>query len=206
MFIYPLWIRLWHFANAVLIIILIITGISMHFAGNENSIHIVRFSRAVGWHNIAARILTASYMAFIAGNIFTENGKYYRLKKKNFISDLGKQVRFYFYGMFKQEKNPFPVTFERKFNPLQKLAYVLIMYLAFPLLIISGVGLMLPEVFINRLFGISGLIITDILHITMGFLISLFLVIHIYSCTLGPRSASLFRAIITGYRESDEDE
>jgi thiosulfate reductase cytochrome b subunit len=206
MFIYPLWIRLWHFANAVLIIILIITGISMHFAGNENSIHIVRFSRAVGWHNIAAKILTVSYIAFITGNIFTENGKYYRLKRKNFISNLGKQVRFYFYGMFKQEKNPFPVTFERKFNPLQKLAYVLIMYLAFPLLIISGVGLMLPEVFINKLFGINGLIITDILHITMGFLISLFLVIHIYSCTLGPRPTSLFRAIITGYRESDEDE
>ncbi len=50
------------------------------------------------------------------------------------------------------------------------------MYVALPLLIISGLGLMFPEVTINRIFGISGLILTDILHITMGFFISVFLI------------------------------
>jgi thiosulfate reductase cytochrome b subunit len=106
--------------------------------------------------------------------------------------------------MFKGEKHPFPVTIERKFNPLQKVTYVLAMYLAMPMLIISGLGLLFPEVTINRVFGVSGLILTDILHITMGFFLSIFMVIHIYTCTLGARPTSLFRGMITGFHEPDE--
>jgi thiosulfate reductase cytochrome b subunit len=81
---------------------------------------------------------------------------------------------------------------------------MLTMYIALPLLIISGLGLMFPETTITRVFGVSGLILTDILHITLGFLVSVFLIIHIYTCTLGSMPFSLFRGIITGYHESDE--
>jgi thiosulfate reductase cytochrome b subunit len=31
----PVWIRLWHWANALLIITLAITGISLHFADSQ---------------------------------------------------------------------------------------------------------------------------------------------------------------------------
>ncbi len=106
--------------------------------------------------------------------------------------------------MFKGEKHPFPVTLDRKFNPLQKLTYVLTMYVAFPLLIISGLGLLFPETVINRFLGVSGMILTDILHITMGFFISIFMIIHIYTCTLGARPTSLFKSMISGFHESDD--
>ena len=72
--------------------------------------------------------------------------------------------------MFKGEKHPFPVTEERKFNPLQKLTYVLAMYVAFPLLIISGIGLLLPEITITTFFGISGLILYGYTAYHNGFL------------------------------------
>ena len=204
MYLYPVWVRLWHVVNAILVIILIITGISMQYADKENYALIVNFASAVKWHNIAASILTISFIFFVIMNMRTGNGKYYRLNKKNFFSDLGKQFRYYSFGIFRHEKPPFPVSIERKFNPLQKFSYVLAMYVAMPLLIISGLGLMFPEVTINRIFGVSGLILTDILHITMGFFVSVFLLIHIYTCTLGSRPSSLFRGIITGYHESDE--
>jgi len=204
MYLYPIWVRLWHLLNAILIIILIVTGISMQYTDKQDYMLIVGFSRAVKWHNIAAIILTINYIFFVLGNIFTENGKYYRLGKKNLIADLLTQFRYYAGGMFRKEKHPFPVTVERKFNPLQKFSYVLAMYVALPLIIISGLGLMFPEVVINRVFGVSGLILTDILHITLGFFISVFLLIHIYTCTLGAKPSSLFRGIITGYNESEE--
>ena len=204
MYLYPVWVRLWHVVNAILVIILIITGVSMQYTDKENYALIVNFASAVKWHNISAVILTISYIFFVTMNIRTENGKYYRLSKKNFFSDLGKQFRYYAFGIFRHEKPPFPVTLERKFNPLQRFSYVLAMYVAMPLLIISGLGMMFPEVTINKIFGVSGLILTDILHITMGFFISVFLFIHIYTCTLGSRPSSLFRGIITGYHESDE--
>lgn len=203
MYLYPIWVRLWHVVNAILIIILIITGISMQYTDKENTIFMVGFARAVKWHNVAAIILTINYIVFVTGNIITENGKYYKIRKRNFFSDMGKQLRYYTLGMFKHERHPFPVTLKRKFNPLQKVSYVLAMYIAIPLIIISGLGLMFPEVTINRVFGVSGLILTDILHITLGFFISIFLIIHIYTCTLGARPTTLFKGIITGFHDSD---
>ena len=202
MYLYPKWVRLWHVTNAIMFIILIVTGLSMQYTDKENAYYVVGFAKAVKWHNFAALVLTAGYVSYVAGNIFTDNGKYYKIGKENFVSDLMKQLKYYSIGMFKGEKHPFPVTEERKFNPLQKVTYVLAMYLGMPLLIISGVGLLLPEITIKILFGVSGLILTDILHITMGFFLSIFMIIHIYTCTLGSNPTSLFRGIITGFHES----
>lgn len=202
MYLYPIWVRLWHLFNAVLILVLIYTGISMQYTDRENLAVMAGFANAVKWHNIAAVLLTINYIFFVAGNILTDNGKHYRIKKQNFWQDLLTQMKYYSFGMFKGEKHPFPVTLEQKFNPLQKITYVLAMYLAFPLLIISGLGLLFPETVINRFIGISGLVLTDILHITMGFLLSVFMIIHVYTCTLGARPSSLFKGMLSGYHES----
>lgn len=204
MYLYPVWVRLWHTFNAILFLILIVTGISMQYTGKSDYVLVVGFAKAVKWHNIAAMLLTLNYIFFIAGNILSGNGRFYRITKKNFLSDLAKQFKYYSLGMFKGEKHPFPVTMDRKFNPLQKLTYILSMYVAFPLLIISGFGLLFPETVINRFLGISGMILTDILHITMGFFLSLFMIIHIYTCTLGAKPASLFKSMLSGYHESED--
>jgi thiosulfate reductase cytochrome b subunit len=204
MYLYPKWLRAWHVLNAVLFIILIVTGLSMQYTDKENTSYIVGFARAVKWHNFAAIILIINYILFVTGNLLTNNGKYYSIGRKDFLSDLVKQLKYYSWGMFKGEKHPFPVTEERKFNPLQKLTYVLAMYVAVPLLIISGIGLLFPEITITRFFGVSGLILTDILHITMGFFLSVFMVIHIYTCTLGAKPSSLFWGMISGYHRSED--
>jgi thiosulfate reductase cytochrome b subunit len=204
MYLYPVWVRLWHLVNALLILVLIVTGVSMQYTDQKEYILVVGFARAVKWHNISAVLLTFNYIFFVMGNIFTKNGRFYKIRKENFLKDLGKQLRYYSLGMFRGEKHPFPVNPDQKFNPLQKLSYVLAMYVALPLIIISGFGLLFPEIVISGLFGISGIILTDILHITMGFFLSVFLVIHIYTCTLGARPSSLFRGIITGYHEPDD--
>lgn len=204
MYLYPKWIRIWHWLNAALFIVLIVTGLSMQYTDKDNSNFIVGFDRAVKWHNIAAIILTCNYIFFVLGNVLTRNGRYYRIEKENFIKNLISQVKFYAGGMFKGEKHPFPVTEERKFNPLQKFTYVLAMYAGLPLLIISGIGLLFPEITVKSFFGQSGLIYTDVLHITMGFFLSVFMIIHIYTCTLGSKPGTLFWGMITGYHSSDE--
>jgi thiosulfate reductase cytochrome b subunit len=204
MYLYPKWIRAWHVLNALLFLILIVTGISMQYTDLENGIYMVGFAMAVKWHNYAAFVLTANYVIFILGNFLTSNGKFYRIKWDTFMSDLMKQARYYAFGMFKGEKHPFPVTMESKFNPLQKITYVLAMYLGMPLLIISGFVLLFPEVAADKIFGISGLVLNDILHIATGFLLSIFMFIHIYTCTLGAKPTSLFWGMITGYHRSDE--
>ncbi len=199
MYLYPKWIRIWHIFNAVLFIILIVTGLSMQYTGKENAAYVVGFAKAVRMHNAAAILLTINYVIFVTGNIITKNGRYYKIERKKCVSNLVKQMQYYSIGMFKGEKKPFPVTEKEKFNPLQKFSYVLAMYLALPLLIISGLGLLFPEITITKFLGVSGLIYTDLLHITMGFFLSVFMLIHIYTCTLGAKPSSLFWGMITGY-------
>jgi thiosulfate reductase cytochrome b subunit len=200
---YPLSIRLWHGLNALLILALIATGISMYYV--EPNRVLINFSWAVKIHNISGVILSFSYLFFFVANITSGNRKYYKMPLKGIGDRLMKQARYYAFGMFKGEKKPFPITEERKFNPLQKLFYVIIMYIGVPLVIISGWGLLFPESVIKAMFGVSGILITVIVHVAMGFFISLFLVIHIYVSTIGHTRSANFKSIINGYGWIEEE-
>jgi thiosulfate reductase cytochrome b subunit len=201
-YLYPVWIRLWHVINAVTILLLIFTGISMRYSTPEDGL--IRFDAAVGIHNVAAIIVTINYCIFVVGNIITRNGKYYRKWRKNLATSLWKQFLFYAVGIFRKEPHPFPISEQQKFNPLQKVSYVIVMYFCMPLLILSGLGLMFPELIAYKVFNISGLVFYDVAHIILGFIISLFLLIHIYTCTLGDKPGTLFKSMITGYHEEQE--
>ena len=204
LYLYPVWIRLWHIINAILFLVLIFTGLSLQFAGEGSNYSLIRFDKAVAWHNVAAFILTASYVVFILGNFITNNNKHYRIKKQNFLSDLLKQFKYYAFGMFRKEEHPFPVTAESKFNPLQKISYVLAMYVGMPILILSGIGLLFPELLVQQFMGVSGMLVADIMHITVGFILSVFMATHIYTCTLGDKPGTLFKSMINGYHEEHD--
>ncbi|MDP1621820.1 MAG: cytochrome b/b6 domain-containing protein [Bacteroidales bacterium] len=199
LYLYPVWIRIWHMVNALLCLILIITGLSIQFS---NPGTVVKFSAAVSVHNIAGIILTISYIAFFLGNLFTPNGVYYIIPVKGFISRMKKQFRYYTIGLFKKEDAPFPVNDESKFNPLQQVTYVVLMYIFVPVVIFSGWGLLYPEITINSVFGYSGLDLTDLFHIAAGFAISIIMCVHIYFCTIGNNPVSNFKSMINGYHES----
>jgi thiosulfate reductase cytochrome b subunit len=198
-YLYPVWVRLWHLLNALMIIVLILTGVSMQYSNPDAPF--IRFDLAVSWHNIAGIILTFNYLIFIIGNITTPNGKFYRIKVKGLINRLMKQFQYYMFGVFKKQPAPFPVNEERKFNPLQKIAYAFIMYLFMPLLFITGWALLFPETIWLNVFGVSGIFLTALLHIVMGFVISVFLLVHIYFCTFGAKATTSFRSMINGYHE-----
>jgi thiosulfate reductase cytochrome b subunit len=198
-FLYPIWIRIWHWLNALMFLMLIITGISLRFSSVDNAF--IRFDVAVAMHNIAAIIVTFNYGVFVLGNIVTKNGRYYRHWRRNLVVNLWTQFKFYAVGIFNKEKHPFPVSEEQKFNPLQKFAYVIVMYFGMPLLIFSGLALFFPDLMGAIVFNISGLVFYDSLHVIVGFVLSLFLLIHIYTCTLGDKPGTLFKSMINGYHE-----
>ena len=204
MYLYPLWVRIWHLFNALLIIILILTGTLMQFTGHDNQMLIAFYPGSLRMHNICSIILTVSYMVFIAGNLISDNGKHYKLRQGDLFPGSAIQLKYLLWGMFRKEKIPFPVTGDNKFNPLQKIIYFLVMYAAMPLLILSGIIMFLPDMDIIRVAGQRFYIFTDILHIVTGFVISVFLVFHIYSCTISSKPGAVLRSIISGYRETEE--
>mgnify|MGYP006295635021 CR=1 FL=1 len=194
---YPLWLRIWHGINALGIIILIVTGVSMQYSGS--SFLVVDFGTAVRLHNIAGLTVTLSYMLFFLGNIFTSNGRFYNFKTKGMARDLMRQAEYYLSGMFRKETTPFPVTRKRKFNPLQKVAYLTVMYLFVPLVIASGIALLFPEIIIEEVYTFSGIMLTAAVHSIAGFIISLFLFIHIYVSSIGKSPVNNYKSMVTGW-------
>jgi len=162
---------------------------------------IIRFDYAVLIHDIAGIVLTLSYIFFLLGNIFTSNGNQYLFRLKGYFKNVSKQFRYYAYGMFKGEKPPFEITEKNKFNPLQRFSYVVIMYIATPIVVVTGLMLLYPEYFLHDIFGSRSIHYTDLIHVVVGFIISLFMVIHVYFCTIGLRPWSNFRAMFTGFHE-----
>lgn len=199
-YLYPLWLRLWHGLNALLILFLIITGISMQFSNPDQPF--IRFDLAVSIHNLCGMLLTANYIFFLVGNIITPNGKYYKISTKGLFGRLIKQFIYYTVGIFKHEKPPFPVTKESKFNPLQQFTYVIAMYFLVPIVFVTGWALLYPEVVLTKFFGGSGLKINDFVHVIIGFFVSFFMIIHIYFCTIGATFVSNFKSMINGFHES----
>ena len=200
LYFYPVWLRIWHGINAFGILILIITGISMHWSVTSP---LIGFKSAVLFHNIAGIAVAFSYVLFFTGNLFTSNGLQYKVRMKGLRKKLIKQLRYYMFGMFKKEQPPFPPSLKRKFNPLQKYSYIFVMYLLLPLLILTGSALMFPEVIVEKVFGISGIFLTAVFHSVLGFLVSLFLIIHLYVASIGKNPLGNYKSILTGWQDID---
>jgi len=194
---YPLWIRIWHLFNALFCLVLIVSGVSMQYASQGKML--LSFEWAVRLHNLCGAGLTLNYLLFFVGNLVTSNGRHYFHYERPFFAALRRQIYYYTKGIFRKEPPPFPVTRQRKFNPLQKITYCIVMYIFVPLVIISGV-LMLN---ISLLANPRALLVTDIVHIVAGFLISLFLLVHLYFSTIGARHN--YHAIVTGFHEEDDN-
>lgn len=199
LYLYPVWVRLWHWANAILCLLLILTGLSMQYSDPEYPI--IRFDWAVSIHDVSGIILIISYIIFLIGNIFTPNGSQYLFRIRGYLRNVTRQARYYAFGMFKGEKPPFEITKSNKFNPLQRFSYVFIMYISMPVIIITGLMLLYPEYLLHGVFGTFALHTTDIIHVVLGFIVSLFFVVHVYFCSIGSRPLSNYRSMFNGYHE-----
>lgn len=196
-YLYPLWVRIWHMFNALLFLILIFTGLSLQYSSMEFAL--IPFNYAVSIHNIAGIALAIGFVFYLFANRFTSNGTYYQFKLKGLYKRVMKQFKYYAFGIFKKEKPPYPISKKRKFNPLQKLSYVLVMYCLVPIVTITGIMLFYPDVLPSKILGIGGIHLTDLIHIITGFALSVFMAVHIYFCTIGKTPLANFKSMINGW-------
>lgn len=194
-----MWIRVWHMFNALFFIVLLVSGISMQYS--NPTYPLLPFDMAVSSHNVAGIGITVAYVFFVICFVFSPNRKYYYFRIKGLRRALLKQIQYYTFGVFKGENPPFPITEDQKFNPLQKVTYIGIIFILFPVLIVTGLSLLIPELIVDNVFGIGGTLLTALLHAASGFLVSMFLIIHLYFATMGATFMSNFKSIINGYHE-----
>ena len=200
LYLYPVWVRLWHWTNALLFLILIASGMSMHFAGTD---WLMPFATARVVHNVAGIALTVVWIGFLVANARSVNGRHYRVRPKGLIGQVIAQMRYYAYGIFRREPHPFQVTDEMKFNALQQLSYLGVMYGLMPILILSGWAFLFSVYLPETLFGLGSVWVVALTHLGVSYLLVLFLLMHLYIITTGETVFANLRAMLTGWhRES----
>ncbi|MBL8492139.1 MAG: cytochrome b/b6 domain-containing protein [Rhodocyclaceae bacterium] len=195
----PLWIRLWHWSNALLIVLLMVTGVSLHFA--DPKLPLVEFSLAARAHQLAGLALVALYAFFVVANIVSGNWWQYVPKPPGVLERCRVQARWYMIGIFRGEPHPYRVSEEANFNALQALSYWAIMYMIMPVMLLSGLVFLIPELAPERMFGLDGLLPVAIVHYVTGAVIVMFMVAHVYLGTTGATATSMFKTMINGWHE-----
>ena len=195
----PLWIRLWHWTNALLIITLSVTGFSLHLANPK--LPLVEFSLAARIHDIAGVALVIAYSFFVIANIVSGNWWQYIPKPPGILKRCWVQTKWYLFGIFKGEPHPYPVTREVNFNALQALIYWFIMYMVLPVVMVTGLIFLFPEFTPEKIYGMDGLLPVALLHFVSASAIVMFMVAHIYLGTTGSTVSSMFKTMITGWHK-----
>lgn len=194
--VFPVWLRVWHWINATLFVILTVTGASLHFAAPDSPF--IPFATARLWHNICGLMLTANYLIYLVMNVVSGNVRHYIPRFRGLFRRLWVQGVFYVDGFPKGEHHPFPPTAQAKFNPLQQVTYGAVMYLGMPALVGSGLLYFFPEYMPEQILGWSGLWPVAVFHYVMGLVLATFMLSHIYLGTCGETLTSEFRRMIRG--------
>ena len=200
---YPISLRIWHWINVTLFLLLIVTGISMQYSSPTHQL--IPFSVDVSIHNAAGILLTLNYLFFIIDGLISGNYKQYIPMFKDLIKRLFTQAKFYITGIFKNQPHPYETTRHEKFNPLQQITYLVIMYVFVVIIIITGWAMLFPEFILNNFFGLSGFLLTDLLHTSAAFVLTLFMIGHIYLATTGATVLSNIKAMLTGWHETHKE-
>ncbi len=201
-YLHPLPVRIWHWIHAACIVLLVLSGIQIRYADH---IHFMSLKDAVNFHNIIGIIVSIDFLLWFGYYVFTGKIKTYFPTAEEILHGAIRQIRYYGYGIFKGEPNPFHPTPDNKFNPLQKGAYMTIMLVLLPLQIVTGIILLDVEKWSYIVDFLGGIKVVDAIHVLLFFFFASFIIAHFYLATLGHTPLAHFKAMITGWEEEPEE-
>ncbi|TAA47039.1 cytochrome b/b6 domain-containing protein [Corallincola spongiicola] len=183
--------RFWHWAQAAMVLLLIVTGFELH-----GFFRLFGFADAVSLHDWAG--FSWAVLLVLAFTWIFTSGEWRQYLPR--LEGLGATVRFYLLGVFKGESHPHDMTPAQKFNPLQGAGYLGIVFGLLPLQVATGcLYFFFPEL---RAAGwLQSIDWVAWLHTFNAYSLLSFLVIHLYMITFGKRISSHLRAMITGKEE-----
>ncbi|MEW6675533.1 MAG: cytochrome b/b6 domain-containing protein [Nitrospirota bacterium] len=201
-YLHPLPIRIWHWINASGFVLLILTG-----ANIRNIINLFSVETAVEIHSWTGFILIANYFIWLFYYLLTLKIRIYIPPLHHpieFAKTALRQAKFYGFGIMVGDQNPHHPMPDNKFNPMQQMAYLMIMTVLIPVQIITGLFLWDPKLF-SPVVNLVGIQVFDTIHVLLWIFFSSFIIIHFYLATLGHTTFAHFKAMFTGYEELEEE-
>ncbi len=187
-YLYTRFERFWHWFQALMIILLIITGLEIH-----GTYQLFGFQTAANIHNFIGLSWLILFAFFVFWLLTTGEWKQYIPTTKKLIS----VVLFYLWGIFQGRPHPIQKTKGAKHNPLQRLAYLGISAMLLPVQMITG----LLYYLYNDIPQILPLSVLAGIHTLIALFLLNFLVIHLYMTTTGHSLFSHIAGMITGWEQ-----
>jgi thiosulfate reductase cytochrome b subunit len=193
---YPLFNRIWHWCQALLIILLALTGFEV-----RGTVHLFGYLRAVNLHNTFAVALVVLILFAIFWHVTTGEWRQY-IPTRKFLREM---IAFYLTGIFKNA--PHPVRKERtaKLNPLQRLAYLGFKVLIIPIQVTTGALYFFYPNLSATGWSPSSLWVIAIVHVLGAFGLIAFFVGHVYLTTTGHTPSTNLKAMWVGYEDLHDD-
>jgi thiosulfate reductase cytochrome b subunit len=197
----PTPVRIWHWLNAFGIVTLCVTGAQIRFPEYVNLF--ASYKSAILLHNTAGLVvaLSFSFWFFYYAFLVKTMAKLYIPNRDDLQFGLFRQAKFYLRTYFLGWDNPHHPSPEDKFNPMQKSAYLAIMFVMMPLVNLSGIVLINVSPLRDLILMIGGLKILGGIHFILACFLCSFLVTHIYMATLGHTFFAHFKQMWTGWEE-----
>jgi len=189
--------RFWHWSQALMIIIMFITGFEIH--GNYSWLG---FAKAVDVHTYAAWALLALWAFTIFWQFTTGEWRQYlpTLKKVDAM------VVYYVWGIFHNAPHPFKKTQVSKHNPLQRLAYLALLAAVSPLIWGSGLLYLFraywPAAGVDTWLSLQWVAYA---HTAGAFMMLVFFFVHVYLTTTGHTPTAHIKTMITGWEDVEPD-
>ncbi len=203
-YVHPLPVRIWHWTNALGFVALILTGVQIRYL---DLFDVISFKSAIQLHNWIGFVLIGNFFVWLFFYLFSDKIKVYHPELsplKHFRGSL-RQLQYYGYGIFRGDPNPHHVSAYRKFNPLQSMAYQIIMQILVPLQFFTGVLLWDLKRFPGAVEFFGGVRVVDTVHVLLFIFFTAFLFVHPYLASLAHTPFAHFKAMITGYEEVEDD-
>ena len=200
----PIPIRVWHWTNAIGIITLIVSGAQIRFP--EVITVLGSYRTAIWTHNIAGLIVAVFFVFWLVYYQMVRDtlDKIYIPNAEDLLHGILRQLLYYCFWYFVGRPSPFHASPEVKFNPMQKAAYLVVMFIIVPLVVLTGILLMNVTPLRVLILMSGGIKIIDALHFFMACCIFAFLFTHVYLATLGATPLAYFKPMIFGWEEVEE--
>jgi thiosulfate reductase cytochrome b subunit len=200
----PLPVRIWHWANAFMFVVLIVTGVQIRYL---DLFGLMSFRNAVVVHNWVAFALIANFFLWLLFYLFSDKNKAYRPEFNivKLFNDSFRQAMYYGYGIFRGEPNPHRVDPYYKFNPLQRMLYQILMLFLLPLQFATGILMWDVKRFSTVIDMMGGLRVVDTVHVLIFIFFVFYMCFHPYLATLGHTPTAHIKAMITGYEDVHEE-
>jgi thiosulfate reductase cytochrome b subunit len=190
--IYTRFNRFWHWSQALLILLLALTGLEIH-----GTVNFFGFEHAVVLHNRLAGAFGVLLAFAIFWHFTTGQWRHYTPTRQH----LREMVHFYLRGIFHGEHHPFKKTELSRLNPLQRLTYLALKLLIFPVQAFSGVACYYYNDMAAHGWSSNGIGTIALIHTAGMFALLAFLIAHVYLITTGTTLTSNLSAMITGWEE-----